>query len=270
MKKLILVVILIAIILTSCLSRKVYVNVPSNENFFYSYPFSWLECKSCESNYDSYISDHFEDHKIVWHWFDKEQLEDTDLWQVVHNTVKKIGYENVISKDLYETELEGFIDSLLLWDNRSLDTSNYYSKFLRRRELQGTKKLTVEIINDIKVSFDGKQPFIYDMYVNDTLALLAKYDLSLRSKNTKISQQLLLEVFDFLKSIGEYSLAYQFSNRPFDFSAYNLSRDSLLLSLPLDTVKESYCPDNANRLGYFDKNSEWIDTYLYWRYYPGP
>ncbi len=130
-------------------------------------------------------------------------------------------------------------------------------------ERQGTRTLTLEIVKDIKFAFRGFQPFYYYSYINDTLVQLANYDLAIKSNDTVLSQRFLLEVFDFLNDIGEYSLAYEFSVRPFDFKSFNLDQDSLLMSLPLDTVKESNYPDNANRLGYFDKNSKCTDKYLY-------
>ncbi len=258
------------VLFTSCFSSKVFVNVTENNKLFNSHPFNWFDCANCDSNYDNYIADYFEDNKIAWHFFDEQQLKDTILWLQVHNTVNKIGYNKVISQELYSSEIEGFIDSLLLWDKIELDTSNYYSKFLHRRELQGTRDLSIRIIKDIKFAFTGMQPFYYDRYVNDTIVKLVKYDLALKSKETKISQQFLLDIFNFLKDIGEYTMAYEFTIRPYNFNNYLLDTDSLLLSLPLDTVKEFDYPDNTSRLGYFDRNGNWNDSYIEWKDYPGP
>lgn len=59
-------------------------------------------------------------------------------------------------------------------------------------------------------------------------------------------------------------------NRPINFKSFGFSKDSLLLTFPIDTVREQSYSDTIIRLGNFDKKGIWTDSYLEWKDYPGP
>jgi len=269
MKKILFISVLI--LLASCAVKKYYIDVPyANSDIFRIHPFEWFSCENCQENYDNHLTDYIENNKITWIPFSKDKYTDNGFLLNLHNTLKSISYSNLISNDFYNQNIEGFIDSLLIYENQEIDTSNYYSMFLYRREIQGTRGTVVTIVKEIKKEFKGETVSIDTTFVNDTIVQLVRLDSKLKQSDTIKKKELLLQILDYLKSINQYHLAYQIINRPIDFSSYGISKDSIILTFPIDTVKEFRYSDTTMRLGNFDKNGVWTDSYLWWKDYPGP
>ena len=257
--------------MTSCFVKRYYIDVPYiNESIFRTYPFEWFSCVDCQKNYDESISWYIDSNKITGNPFSTSEYASKGFLLKGHNTLKFLGYENLMSKEFYKENVQGLIDSLLIKENQEIDSLNYYSMFLYRREIQGTRQTVIEIIKEIKLIFQGVEVILNSDLVNDTIVQLVQLDSKLKSENGLDKKQILIEIFDYLISVEQYHLAYQIMNRPVDFSTYDISKDSLLLTFPIDTVKEFRYSDTTIRLGNFDKKGNWTDTYLWWKDYPGP
>lgn len=263
--------ILLILICISCQSRNSYIAVPNNSIEIYNpWTLNWFSCINCQSNYDLILEDCIFENKLWYIPLPDELYKDSTFLYKLHNTFLSIGYKSLLSKEAYSTLLKPFIDSLYSYRYKEIDTNNYYFKFIQRRKSQGTESIMFSILGDIKNSFQDKPISDASEVIFDTLAGFIKTDLALKSATDTNKKQVLLESFNYLISIQQYHLAYKLMYLPQNFNTINISKDSLLKTLPLDTIKYANFSDSLIRLGYYDKNSVWNDEYIYWFTYPGP
>ena len=253
------------VLLVSCFAKQYYIQVPyPSTRIFDTYPVELFSCVDCQGNYEKDIpSWYIVDDKLVGFPFDSDEYSDSVFLLKAHNTLNFIGYSKLISSEYYEKNIGAFVDSLLFYENKGFDSLNYYSKFLKRRELQGTRTVALSIIKDVKRIYSGAVISSEKHLVNDTIAKLVNLDYELKYNcDTTNSRETLMKIYDYFVSIGQYDLAYKISNRPIDFSLFGMSKDSLLLTLPIDTTRNYNFSDTTMTLGSFDKKGKWTDSYL--------
>ena len=162
--------------------------------------------------------------------------------------------------EFYNKSVKGFIDSLFYWKENNSDTSNYYYKFWKRRESHDTYNLTFQIISDLNVIYSLNNSLTPTERINDTLLRALEYDYKMINGEIESPKEFYTELFDLLNSTGQYVAAYQLLFKPIDFYELGLNKAEYVLKLPLDTVKQN--DYSTFRLGYFDKNNNWVDSWI--------
>jgi len=191
--------------------------------------------------------------------------------QVVHNTIKKIGYKNFISDSLFrepmkfqnefggmqrhdweEMSIEQIIDNLIntYHEANRLDT-NYYVKFWKRRAKEGNISEVINILEEIKEIYSGSETMYNPQFINDTIENLLRFDLKLQDFNDKPTTEFLWSYFDYLKSIKLCHSAY---NLVIEKYPGQIHMDTIIKLLKLDTIPENIYWDTRN-------NGTWIYTY---------
>lgn len=141
----------------------------------------------------------------------------------VHNTLKKIGYKNVIESSNYydlvfdrRTESDFFnltfnqiVDSLII-SYELEQTNSYFSKFWDRRLNENTDSTCHLILSEIKSIYSNIEPLqrFDSTLVNDTIEKLVSFDIYIQDNYDNITKEYVSEFYDYLKSIGLYQSAY--------------------------------------------------------------
>jgi len=194
--------------------------------------------------------------------------------QILHSTLKKIGYKYFISDSEYhqpmkfqdrfggmikhdweELSLQQLIDNFIQTYYQSLrtETSGYFVKFWNRRAKEGNDSELIKVFEDIKriYSDSEKLPDYNPKLVNDTIENLLRLDIELQSFNSKPTHEFIVKYFDYLKFIGLNHSAYNLVIEKYP----NLMQvDSVIKILNLDTIPERNYWDTRN-------NGTWIYTY---------
>lgn len=194
--------------------------------------------------------------------------------QILHSTLKKIGYKYFISDSEYrqpmkfqdkfggmirhdweDLSMQQLIDNFIQTYYKSvrIDTSGYFFKFWIRRAKEGNDSEVIKVFEDIKgiYSVSEKLPEYNAELVNDTIENLLRLDIELQSFNNKPTHGFIVKYFDYLKSIGLNHSAY---NLVIEKYPNLLPKDSVIKILNLDTIPESNYWDTRN-------NGTWIYTY---------
>ena len=168
--------------------------------------------------------------------------------KMIHETLKKIGYDQLISKqDLRNNPnllwgyvnrpLNHLIDSLII--TYPLDTieTQYYREFWQRRRSEQNEEIVFEMLNEISLSLlKGQSVPFDDNLVNDTLYHL----VSIKKLRAKPTEEQALRDFEYLKSIGLHGSAYHLL---YESSAYQgLAWDKAKLKSQLKTDTLDFCP----------------------------
>lgn len=152
--------------------------------------------------------------------------EKTDNWiknpeniMMIHETFKKIGYENLITKeewiesgiwwlDVWKSP-NNLIDSLELTYGNYKESPKYYREFWERRINEGNDKSVYKVVNEIKrLLIDDENIETKYESVNDTLYKLMSYEYPERKLSNEESNELL----NYLIDIGLHESAYNLAS----------------------------------------------------------
>ena len=264
MKRTLIISISIVFIVLSC---KTYVNTFEASNNYEVYPLEFFNCHNCETNYNKTLGTYIYSGKFRWNPFKTSQLKDNNYIITLHNSLKKVGYSNLVTFSFYKQNILPFITSIEL--NKNSKSDNYYSKFLLRRQVEGNKEIFLSILKDIKSEFN-KTPSSFDpKLVNDTIVNLLTLDLEWKSFDSVPKTQNKLKLFNKLKDANFNSYAYNliFKHNP-NARADQLT-DSCFQTIPKDSTYKHRNEKMYHTLGYY-KNKQWNDSYFFWQYYEGP
>jgi hypothetical protein len=274
--KLVPVLIIIAIATTvttiSC-SKQLFIIVPDSKTTLFDQSIPLFNCTNCPGKYAGFCLENFPVHneKLEWHPFSAERLKDTNTILLVHNTLKSVGYKNLLPEYLYAKKYAAFVDSLLFWESLDLDTSNYYFKFWQRRKVQQNNLVLATILKDIQGIYNYKTDKL-STFITDS-SLYKGLELDIKMANTTYSDwNFSLDVFNYLIDNDQFTEAYTLLYKPHDLKEFGLNKMQLLQALPIDTIRSvsfNY-NDSTTLLGHFDKKGNWQDSHIEWLDYTGP
>ncbi len=265
-QKLLLFIFIITVI--SCGTGKYYVNIPYKYNHDNWFKPKLFDCVDCKNKYTDFIKEYFENDRVVFQPYSEKVIKNRKYISETHNTLIKFGYKKIIPVEFYSTNIKGFIDSLFYWKENNSDTANYYYKFWQRRKSQDTYHLTFQIISDLNEIYTLNNSLTPSTQLNDTLLRALEYDYKMVNGEVERPKEFYPVLFDFLNSTGQYVPAYKILYKPIDFTELGLDKSKFVIKLPLDTVKQS--DYTTFRLGYFDNNNNWIDSWIKSTEYDGP
>jgi hypothetical protein len=268
-----LITLTIIFLFTAC-SKNLYLSVPISKIEFYDdFRFPFYSCSNCPEKYNSMCHNiHIDKGKLQWHPFSDKELIDTNYLYTIHNTIKSVGYKSLLSADIYNNRISGFIDSLIVWNDQNSDTSNYYYKFWQRRIKQGNDYTILTIIKELKMIYNNGTVPVTNSFVSKNFKQSLLFDKQMTLNQIENEKTFYLNVFNHLKDNGKYSEAYTLLHRPVDFSKLGYDKFKLMQSLPIDSVKSVFGPSNdtTHILGFFNKEHIWNDEHISWLDYPGP
>jgi len=191
----------------------------------------------------------------------------------VHTALKRIGYQNFISKEEFHNVVgnktwaslhcSARLDSFLHYlDTPSTDTSNYYYKFWQRRKTDGNYQTLSCILREIKDIYQDAPPQCTNISLeDDTLYQLMAFDYALgREQDSMQIKKQGLAYFNYLKSLGLESSAFNLIEHVPLLTQVQLNRDSLISTIPHDTVPS----DDWSWAYDFQGQGDWIYVKLYW------
>ena len=275
MNRTLLIVIVFAGFLTCC-ARAIYVSVPESPTDTFNWPFGIqpFTCVNCPNKYSTFIKEeiHISNNRLQWNPLSEKELENTSFLLTIHNTIKRLGYNNFLSKDLYHEKFEPFIDSLIEWKAQKRDTANYYYKFWQRRRAQMNDDAIWTILNEVKSIYETGNAPVDENLVNPDLLQTLNLDLQMVHNNYDDQPLFFQRVFEHLKEQKKYAEAYTLLHRPVAFDELGFNQLEWLQQLPIDSSRRSYSGgiDTTTSLGHFDRNGKWHDEHLFWLDYPGP
>ncbi len=167
--------------------------------------------------------------------------------RMIHETFKKIGYQRLFEFHNY-SENCGFIhdvnkpcdvliDSLI--QTYPLDTiqSKYYRDFWNRRKEEHNDSIVYQIVNEVSQIMYQNTPISFDSgLANDTLYRL----LEIRDFTDSVTNTQALNNFNYLKSIGLHSSAYNLLYKRRMYANIDWDKENLKSSLKTDTA--NCCP----------------------------
>ena len=167
---------------------------------------------------------------------------------VVHETLKKVGYEKLILDiDLKSNPtliwgyvsrpLDTLIDSLIITYQQEPIKSKYYREFWQRRKKEKNSTIVFEILQEVSKILIQKESIKYNQsLVNDTLYNLVniKYLRKNPSKKQAVSD------FKYLKSIGMHGSAYNLLFEKYNYYNVKWNKHNLVNELTEDSLKSCY------------------------------
>jgi hypothetical protein len=175
-------------------------------------------------------------------------LRQPDNLRMIHETLKKIGYERLISDNHLTSNpsllwgyvrrpINHIIDSLVI--TYPLDTidTKYYREFWQRRENENNDEVVFEILQELsKILLKDESIGYNENLVNDTLYNLVIINRLRQNPSTEQAR----EDFEYLKSIGMHGSAYNllFENTRYEKIEWNEQE----LVRELRTDSEKCCP----------------------------
>lgn len=167
--------------------------------------------------------------------------------RMIHETFKKIGYDNIISEyDLTSNPsllwgyvnrpLNNIIDSLIISYPLDLIETKYYREFWQRRKKEQNDQVIYEILQELSTILLKDTPVEYDnSLVNDTL-----YNLVIIDNRMNPTREQAQKDFEYLNSIGMYGSAHKLLFENYAYQNIKWDRNQLLKNLKSDTVR--CCP----------------------------
>ena len=168
--------------------------------------------------------------------------------KTIHETFKKIGYNQLISNDQLMSNpcilwgyvnrpLNQLIDSLVITYPQDTIKTKYYREFWQRRRNENNDEITFEILQELSTILLKHEQVNYRAeYVNDTLYNLVIIE-RLRQNPTK---EQALHDFEYLKTIGMYGSAYNLLFENWSYENVDWNKEELVQELKSDTGK--CCP----------------------------
>ena len=267
---------IVALVTLNCCARTIYISVPESPTDTFDWPFGIqpFTCTNCPNKYSTFIKEeiHISNNRLQWNPLSEKELENISFLLTIHNTIKRLGYNNFLSKDLYQEKFEPFIDSLIEWKAQKRDTANYYYKFWHRRKTQQNDQVILNILKEVKSIYNDETTTVDAAFVDKELLQTINLDKQMAYSNYGDPKVFFPTVFECLKRQGKYAEAYTLLHRPADFKELGYDKFEWMKSLPIDSVRCAFMDynDSTTVLGYFDKAGTWHDEHIYWLDYPGP
>lgn len=183
--------------------------------------FAILSLLSCRNIDEKKVIPYYQEKRLSFlhlQWgYDKTNnwIKKPDNILMLHETFKKIGYQNLINEEVWtnsgiwyldvKKSPKNLIDSLELTHSDYKKASKYYREFWQRRKNEGNDETVYQVVKEIKqimidqVKLDYKQEI-----VNDTLEHLISIEYPLR----KITNEEANRLLDYLIEIGLHQSAY--------------------------------------------------------------
>lgn len=192
-----------------------------------------------------------------------------NLWGTF-NILKELRLETFISrkkynKPLFEDEhwdydweglsLNQIVQELINSFNKDYSTTEYYTKFWKRRFAEGNQQTVLRILQqtDSIYNYDGIVS-IDSTSINQELKQIIKGNVELNlADSTKLPNQA-LSYFDLLRSMGLHHSAYNLIFEVNGIKNIAVNRDSLLKTIEYDTIAEDSYWQTRN-------NAQWVKTY---------
>lgn len=190
-----------------------------------------------------------------------------------HNTLKSIGYEEIISKESYQDTMyfQDRFGGMLRhdWEGKTIEQivngfigyyyqairidTGYYHEFWQRRINEGNSTEVLTVLEDIQRIYSDSDNLvdIQADLVNDTIKTLLQLDLELQHYDTIPSKDFMTKYFKYLTKIGLNHSAYNWMIEQYP---NQFDKDSISRILKLDTIPESKYWQTRN-------NGTWIYTY---------
>ena len=170
---------------------------------------------------------------------------------MIHETLKEIGYKNIISEYLWTNEGNTYldvskkpkdlIDSLEITYKNYNESPKYYKEFWERRKREKNEKIVYQTIKEIKQEMiDSVNVIVERKIVNDTLLNLLSFEYPQRELTNEESNELL----KYLMKIGLHESAYNLisgENKEFEEVKWNRNVEEIV-----EELEESNTFDNLN------------------------
>ena len=167
---------------------------------------------------------------------------------VVHETLKKVGYEKLFSDiDLKSNPtliwgyvsrpLDTLIDSLIITYQQEPIKSKYYREFWQRRKKEKNSTIVFEILQEISKIIIQKESIKYNQsLVNDTLYNLVNIEYLRKNPSKKQA----VSDFKYLKSIGMHGSAYNLLFEKYNYYNVKWNKHNLVNELTKDSLRRCY------------------------------
>jgi len=177
-------------------------------------------------------------------WLTNKWIRKPENLLTIHETFKKIGYNNIIGhlladnsvivQDIYINK-KGYdlIDSLILTYKHQEEATKYYKEFWARREKEKNDSAVFVILSDIQYSYKTKiassvlQLQVDASKLNDTLKTL----LEIEFRNNTLTNELALQDFTTLRRLGFHQSAYNLLFENDKYQNIKWQKDSLVKTL---------------------------------------
>ena len=202
-------------------------------------------CTSITDKKTSYIESHTAFFELKnGNWLANKWIRKPKNILEIHETFKKVGYENIIGNTLLSSPTmigglyvskkgHNLLDSLVLtYKNRKLGTK-YYAEFWIRREKEKNDSAVFVVLSDIKAIYTDKitsakmQMMANNSKLNDTLRQLLKIEY----RKTSLTKKLAIQDFETLKQLGFHKSAHNLLYEQTKYENINWNKDSLAKTL---------------------------------------
>jgi hypothetical protein len=173
-------------------------------------------------------------------WLTNEWIRKPENLLTIHETFKKVGYNNILGEILSENPIitqdiyinkNGYnlLDSLVLTYKHGDTGTKYYKEFWERREKEKNDSAVFAILSDIKYSYKSKlasadlQRHADNSKVNDTLRQLLEIEFRYGTLTNKLAGQ----DFETLRYFGFHQSAYNLLFEKYKYHNITWSIDSL-------------------------------------------
>lgn len=162
---------------------------------------------------------------------------------MLHETFKKIGYLKLFSRfnhsnwcgfslDVSKSTKE-LIDSLVITYETDSADSKYYNEFWNRRKVERNDSTVFIILKEVSNIVSSKKEISFNNeLVNDTLYKL----ITIREFEDSLNDEKAKENFDYLKSIGMHSSAYNMLYERYRYYDIKWNKEELVKGLKTDTI----------------------------------
>jgi hypothetical protein len=204
--------------------------------------------ESGNSNFIERTLSFYNPNKSFWLAKDRksyEHLRRPENLKMLHETFKKIGYDNLISDyeltanpcmiwSYINRPCNELADSLLITYELDSIESKYYREFWERRKLEGNSQTVYEILQEISAElYEGHSIEPTANLVNDTLYQL----LTITQLSDTITNSQAIQRFEYLRKIGLHESAYNLLFERYRYSDVEWNREQLKEQLSKDTTK---------------------------------
>jgi hypothetical protein len=177
-------------------------------------------------------------------WLTNKWIRKPDNLLTIHETFKKVGYNNIIGSILSDNPIivqdiyinkKGYnlIDSLVLTYTEQEKGTKYYKEFWARRVSEKNDSAVFVILKDIQYSYKTKMtsgvlPLQADnSKLNDTLRTL----LEIEYRNDTLTNDIALQDFATIRRLGFHQSAYNLLFESYKYQDIKWNRDSLVKTL---------------------------------------
>jgi len=186
-------------------------------------------------------------------WTTNQWLRKPENLKMIHETIKKFGYLDLIPSDFLASKdflirdiyikrnFYQLFDSLEITYNQDPIKSKYYREFWLRRKNENNDSIVFTIVREINSTKDSKLVYC-PKFVNDTL-----YDLlRIQFRSDSLTNRKAKNDFETLKHYGFHQSAYNLLFERADYFGINWNIDSLKSTLDTtSTYRGAWFEDNT-------------------------